>query len=139
MAYNNVPLHVKNFETVVFSLLCLKMSRGGKKVEVFYSHNRTKQRTFGFKLSGPLWALSIPDILYICQMLLYLGAKGSFLLLSTEGFINTVNIIRATVKHTEFLYQKTCGFKNLMHKLILLVVLFHQQPCLLAHSTCNYE
>lgn len=41
------------------------MLRGGKKVEVFYSHSRTKGKISGFKLSGPLWALSIPDILYL--------------------------------------------------------------------------
>lgn len=39
------------------------VERGKKIKSVFYSHSRTKEKTSGFKLSGPMWALNILNII----------------------------------------------------------------------------
>lgn len=47
MAYNNVPLHVKNFETVVFLCYVLKCWEGEKKSKCFIAIAEQREKFWG--------------------------------------------------------------------------------------------
>jgi len=76
------------------------MLRGKKIKSTFYSHSRTKERTSGFKLSGPMWALNILNsIIYLLDAVIS-WSKKIICSMQRLGFINTVKFLSATItKH----------------------------------------
>lgn len=100
MSYNNVPLHVKSFETVVFLRLCLKCWARKNESKVYFIAIAEQMRKLlildCLELCGH-WVFSASS--RACWMLSHLGAKWSFPLCKgwTEGFINAVKFLNAAI------------------------------------------
>lgn len=64
MVYNNFPFMWKILKQLFFFVM-FKSWEGEKKSKCFIAVAEQREKILGFKLSGLLWALSIPDILYL--------------------------------------------------------------------------